>query len=221
MVAVIELTDLARVYTMGEVRVEALRGLDLTINEGEYVAIMGPSGSGKSTLMNIIGCMDQPTSGSYRLEGTPVEGLSDEALAAIRSRRIGFVFQQFNLIGRARALENVELPLHYQRVRDVRARARAALERVGLAHRADHFPNQLSGGEMQRVAIARAIVTEPAILLADEPTGNLDTRTGEEILALFEGLRGAARTLIMVTHDPGVARRADRIVRLRDGRLEA
>jgi putative ABC transport system ATP-binding protein len=220
MVAVIDLQGVERTYQMGEVRVQALRGLDLSIAEGEYVSIMGPSGSGKSTLMNIIGCMDQPTAGKYLLEGKPVEGFDDDALAAVRSRRIGFVFQQFNLIARATALENVEMPLYYQRVAECRERARGALERVGLSHRADHFPSQLSGGEMQRVAIARAIVTDPAILLADEPTGNLDSKTGDEILAIFDTLRGSARTLITVTHDERVSRRADRIICVRDGRVE-
>ena len=221
MSAVIELIEVTRVYQMGEVLVHALRGVDLVIEEGEYISIMGPSGSGKSTLMNIIGCMDQPSGGRYLLAGQPVERLDDDDLADIRARRIGFVFQQFNLIGRATALENVELPLFYQRVRESRRRAEAALMRVGLKERGDHFPNQLSGGEMQRVATARAIVTEPAILLADEPTGNLDSQTGVEILKLFEDLRADSRTLIVVTHDENVARRADRIIRLRDGRIDS
>jgi putative ABC transport system ATP-binding protein len=218
--SVIALTGVKRRYRMGDHEVEALRGVDLRILEGEYVSIMGPSGSGKSTLMNVVGCMDRPTEGSYELEGASVEALDEDALAAVRSRRIGFVFQQFNLIPRATALENVELPLFYQRVAESRRRALEALERVGLARRADHFPNQLSGGEMQRVAIARAIVTRPAILLADEPTGNLDSANGEEVLKLFESMRAEVRTMIVVTHDAAVGRRADRTVRMRDGRVE-
>ena len=219
MTAVIELEGVTRIYPMGEIEVRALRGVDLRIREGEYISIMGPSGSGKSTLMNIIGCMDKPSAGSYRLEGRAVERFHEDELAQLRSRRIGFVFQQFNLISRATALENVEMPLFYQRVGQIRDRAAAALRRVGLDERAGHFPNQLSGGEMQRVAIARAIVTEPAILLADEPTGNLDSQTGGEILDLFESLRGAARTMIMVTHDPLVAARAQRTIRMQDGKV--
>ena len=219
MTAVIELEGVTRIYPMGEIEVRALRGVDLRIREGEYISIMGPSGSGKSTLMNIIGCMDKPSAGSYRLEGRAVERFHEDELAQLRSRRIGFVFQQFNLISRATALENVEMPLFYQRVGQIRDRAAAALRRVGLDERAGHFPNQLSGGEMQRVAIARAIVTEPAILLADEPTGNLDSQTGGEILDLFESLRGAARTMIMVTHYPLVAARAQRTIRMQDGKV--
>jgi putative ABC transport system ATP-binding protein len=201
--------------------VHALAGIDLVIREGEYVAILGPSGSGKSTLMNVLGCLDVADRGRYRLAGTDVAGLSDDALARIRNRFVGFVFQQWNLLPRTSALANVMLPLAYRGQPDREARARAALEAVGLGPRVRHRPSQLSGGEQQRVAIARALVTEPALVLADEPTGNLDTTTGEEILGLFDGLHDAGRTLVVVTHDASVADRADRRVRLRDGRIES
>jgi putative ABC transport system ATP-binding protein len=206
-------------YRLGEVDVEVLKGIDLDIEKGEYVALMGPSGSGKSTLMNILGCLDIPTSGLYSIEGRPVSDLSEDELAEVRGRSIGFVFQTFNLLARTSALENVELPLHYQG-RDAREAALKALDSVNLAHRYDHRPNQLSGGERQRVAIARAIVTDPAIILADEPTGNLDSKTGKEILEIFEGLSQKGVTIVLVTHDPSVARHAHRIVHLRDGRIE-
>ena len=209
----------SKTYRMDEVEVRALREVDLSVREGEYIALMGPSGSGKSTLMNILGCLDIPSTGSYRLEGREVGTLGGEDLARIRGRRIGFIFQTFNLLPRMTALENVELPLHYQR-RPARDAAMAALEAVGLANRALHRPTQLSGGERQRVAIARAIVARPAIILADEPTGNLDSQSGGEILQIFDGLARKGVTLILVTHDRSVAEHAERIVHLRDGRIE-
>jgi putative ABC transport system ATP-binding protein len=206
-------------YRLGEVDVEVLKGIDLDVREGEYVALMGPSGSGKSTLMNILGCLDVPTSGLYSIEGRPVSDLSEDELAEVRGRRIGFVFQTFNLLARTSAIENVELPLHYQG-RPARKAALEALEAVGLAHRYDHHPSQLSGGERQRVAIARAIVTNPAIILADEPTGNLDSKTGKEILEIFEGRSKKGVTIVLVTHDRNVALHAHRVIHLRDGRVE-
>jgi putative ABC transport system ATP-binding protein len=226
--AIVEMRAIEKTYrTNGgavdddSVAVHALAGIDLVIREGEYVAILGPSGSGKSTLMNVLGCLDIADGGSYRLAGTDVSGLTDDALARIRNRFVGFVFQQWNLLPRTTALANVTLPLAYRGAPDREATARAALEAVGLGPRAHHRPNQLSGGEQQRVAIARALVTEPALLLADEPTGNLDTATGEEILALFDRLSAAGRTLVVVTHDSSVAERAGRRIRLRDGRIES
>ena len=218
---VIDASGLRKAYRMDEVTVEALRGVDLRVGAGEYVSIMGPSGSGKSTLMSILGCLDVPTSGSYRLEGREVAGLADDALAEIRGRRIGFIFQTFNLLPRLSALENVELPLHYQGAPDARDRSRAALASVGLAERAHHRPSQLSGGERQRVATARALVTRPALLMADEPTGNLDSKTGQEILALFDQLHAQGVTLVMVTHDPLVAARAPRVICIKDGMVDS
>jgi putative ABC transport system ATP-binding protein len=211
--------DVTKVYTMGTVEVHALRGVSFDIARGEYVAIMGPSGSGKSTMMNLIGCLDRPTSGTYILDGITVGSLEDNALAAIRLKKLGFVFQGFNLLNRTDALRNVALPLFYAGV-PTRQRNAAALERlteVGLGDRAHHKPNELSGGQQQRVAIARALVNDPAVLLADEPTGNLDSQTSEEIMALFSQLNEAGRTVIMVTHDADVARHAHRIIRLKDG----
>ena len=213
---------LQKSYLMGRVTVEALRGIDLTIGRGEHVAILGPSGSGKSTLMHILGCLDTPTSGTYLLDGREVSGLKRNDLARIRNEKIGFVFQSFNLLAHATALGNVELPLVYKGTnrRERRRRAAALLERVGLGDRLDHRPNELSGGERQRVAVARALVLDPDLVLADEPTGNLDTASGEEIVALFEDLVAEGRTVIVVTHDQDIARSARRIIRLRDGRVE-
>jgi putative ABC transport system ATP-binding protein len=218
---VIQIRDMVRTYEMGAETVQALRGLSLEIRRNEYVAIMGPSGSGKSTLMNLIGCLDTPTAGEYWLNGQEVSRMPDDALARVRNREIGFVFQTFNLLPRASALANVELPLVYAGVgtRQRRQRAEAALTRVGLGNRMDHRPNELSGGQRQRVAIARALVNEPAILLADEPTGNLDSTTSEEIMKVFESLHQQGQTIIMVTHEADIAAHAERTVILRDGRM--
>ena len=223
MSAVIRIHDLTREYRMGSERILALRGVTLEIRRNEYVAIMGPSGSGKSTMMNLLGCLDTPTAGEYRLNGEEVSRLTDDSLARVRNREIGFVFQTFNLLPRATALHNVELPLVYAgvRARERRERAATALERVGLADRMHHRPNELSGGQRQRVAIARALVNQPSILLADEPTGNLDSVTSEEIMEVFAALHGAGQTVIMVTHEPDIAARAQRVVVLRDGRVES
>ncbi len=222
-VAVIEAEGLTKVYDphAGVAAVRALDGVSLRIEEGESVALMGPSGSGKSTLMHVLGCLDRPTTGTYRLAGEEVGGLSDDALAGLRNRRIGFVFQTFHLLPRQNALENVALPLLYARDRGATDRAREALQRVGLSDRAGHLPSELSGGQRQRVAIARAIVTRPKLLFADEPTGALDSATGREVLDLLGELHREGTTLCTVTHDATVAARAQRIVRMRDGRIES
>ena len=215
----IRMRGIRKVYSMGRVQVEALRGVDLDIGANEYVAVVGPSGSGKSTLMNIIGCLDTPTSGEYVLSGETVAGLDRNRLAEIRNRRVGFVFQNFNLLPYATALENVELPLLFAGVptAERRARAEEMLRRVDLADRVDHKPTELSGGQMQRVAIARALVNKPAIVLADEPTGNLDSASGKAIVSLFAELHAAGQTIVMITHDQAVARLASRVVQIRDG----
>jgi len=221
---VIAIHDLVKVYQMGEVEVRALDGVDLVVDTGEFIAVMGPSGSGKSTLMNILGCLDRPTSGSYVLDDVDVSTLNRDERAVIRNAKIGFVFQSFNLLARTSALENVELPLLYgefgwssgQR----HGAARGSLQRVGLQGREDHYPSQLSGGQQQRVAIARALVTNPAILLADEPTGNLDSRTSEEIMGIFQQLNEEGKTVVLITHEPDIAQHAKRIVHVRDGRIQ-
>ncbi len=220
---IIDLADVTRTYDLGRVQVHALAGASLQVEEGEFVAILGPSGSGKSTLMNILGCLDRPTSGHYVLDGTSVAELDDDGLAAVRSRMIGFVFQSYNLLPRTSALENVATPLLYQGVgrRERLARARAALERLGLGERADHEPQELSGGQQQRVAIARALVTEPRLLLADEPTGNLDTVSGAEVMDVLHELHASGRTIVLITHDADVAATANRQIRVRDGRIAA
>jgi putative ABC transport system ATP-binding protein len=218
---VIQVVDLTREYLLGQERVQALRGVSLDIRRNEYVAIMGPSGSGKSTMMNLLGCLDTPTSGEYWLNGQEVSRMTDDALARVRNREIGFVFQTFNLLPRATALENVELPLVYAGVsgRTRREQARRALDRVGLGQRMGHRPNELSGGQRQRVAIARALVNEPSILLADEPTGNLDSATSDEIMRVFDALHAQGQTVILVTHEADIAAHAARVVTLRDGRI--
>jgi putative ABC transport system ATP-binding protein len=218
----IEFRDIVKTYKVGTIDVPALRGITFTVNPNEYVAIMGPSGSGKSTMMNLIGCLDTPTSGKYLLGGEDVSRLSDNRLAEIRNRRIGFVFQTFNLLARANALYNVELPLVYagKPVGVRRRKAKEALEAVGLSDRAHHRPNELSGGQRQRVAIARALVNDPSLILADEPTGNLDSTTGEEIMVIFDELHRQGNTIILVTHEEYIARKAKRIVRLHDGRID-
>ena len=220
--ALIETRDLWKTYVMGSEEIHALRGVSIEIERGEYVAIMGPSGSGKSTLMNLIGCLDTPTKGSYLLNNKQVSQMNDNELARIRNEEIGFVFQTFNLLPRASALHNVELPLVYAAVpsKDRQARARAALEKVELAERMSHRPNELSGGQRQRVAIARALVNNPSILLADEPTGNLDSKTGNEIMSLFAKLHAAGNTIILVTHEADIAAYARRAIHLRDGQVE-
>jgi putative ABC transport system ATP-binding protein len=221
--AIIRLEGITREYLMGSERVLALRGVDLEIGRNEYVAIMGPSGSGKSTMMNMLGCLDTPSSGQYWLNGQEVSTMADDDLARVRNREIGFVFQTFNLLPRATALANVELPLVYAGVstRERKRRAESALERVGLGNRMDHRPNELSGGQRQRVAIARALVNEPSILLADEPTGNLDSATSVEIMRVFGNLHAQGQTVVLVTHEPDIAAHAHRVVVLRDGKVDS
>ncbi len=218
---VIRMEGITKVYDTGKVRVEALRGIDLAIGGGEFVAIVGPSGSGKSTLMNLIGCLDTPTGGDYDLLGEPVKGLDRNRLSAVRNRRVGFVFQNFNLLPQISAYENVELPLLFGSVsaKERKRRTEEVLARVGLEDRMEHKPTELSGGQMQRVAIARALAMDPAILLADEPTGNLDSTSGGDIMALFEDLWRQGRTIVVITHDAALSRRASRVVEIRDGRI--
>ena len=217
----IEMHDLFRVYELGPQKIYALRGVDLVVEHGEYVAIMGPSGSGKSTLMNMIGCLDTPTSGQYILDGVPVESMTEDELAAVRNKKIGFIFQTFNLLARTSALHNVELPLVYAKTSRAERRqlAEEALEAVGLKDRMNHMPNELSGGQRQRVAIARALVNKPSLLLADEPTGNLDSKTGREILDLFRELSNRGNSIILVTHEDDVAQEAQRVIHIRDGKI--
>ena len=223
MASIVSLDRVSRTFAMERVQVHALQDVSLEVQQGEFVAIVGPSGSGKSTMMNIVGCLDRPSSGLYRLAGTPVASLDDDGLARLRSRTIGFVFQSYNLLPRTSALDNVATPLLYQGVgrRERVARARNALERLGLGDRLDHEPSELSGGQQQRVAVARAIVSDPALILADEPTGNLDSASGRDVLAVLHELHASGRTIVLITHDADVAAAADRQVHIRDGRIAA
>jgi putative ABC transport system ATP-binding protein len=223
MASIVSLDRVSRTFAMERVQVHALQDVSLEVQQGEFVAIVGPSGSGKSTMMNIVGCLDRPSSGVYRLAGTPVASLDDDGLARLRSRTIGFVFQSYNLLPRTSALDNVATPLLYQGVgrRERVSRARAALERLGLGDRLDHEPSELSGGQQQRVAVARAIVSDPALILADEPTGNLDSASGRDVLAVLHELHASGRTIVLITHDADVAAAADRQVHIRDGRIAA
>jgi putative ABC transport system ATP-binding protein len=223
MASIVSLDRVSRTYAMDRLQVHALQDVSLDVQQGEFLAIVGPSGSGKSTMMNIVGCLDRPSSGTYRLAGTPVASLDDDGLARLRSRTIGFVFQSYNLLPRTSALDNVATPLLYQGVgrRERIARATAALERLGLGDRLDHEPSELSGGQQQRVAVARAIVSEPALILADEPTGNLDSTSGRDVLDLLRELHASGRTIVMITHDADVAQAAGRQVHIRDGRIAA
>jgi putative ABC transport system ATP-binding protein len=216
----LELENITKVYKAGQTEVPALRGISCRIESGEMVSIVGPSGSGKSTLMNIIGCLDKPTSGRYRLDGTEVSELNDNQLAEIRNKKIGFVFQSFNLLSRTTALANVELPLIYSGASNRRQKALQVLEAVGLAHRVTHRPSELAGGEQQRVAVARALVNNPSLILADEPTGNLDTQTSKEIMAIFKKLNEQGMTIVLVTHEPDIAAYTQRTIKLRDGQIE-
>ncbi len=223
--AVIEIRNIVKIYKLGEVEVRALDGIDVTVDEGEFVAVMGPSGSGKSTLMNIVGCLDRPTSGTYVLDGVDVSTLGRDQRAIIRNAKIGFVFQSFNLLARTSSLENVELPMLYGDLglsrEDRHSAAIASLKRVGLEGREGHYPSQLSGGQQQRVAIARALVTDPAILLADEPTGNLDSKTSVEIMGIFQQLNDAGKTIVLITHEPDIAQHAKRVVHVLDGKIKS